>query len=93
MLEDIKHCEKKPGAPISVEQASHISENFSSVIRHVICKIYLDGASVPTLDIILDKVLQKEVKDLERLNLFHGQEIPGLSSFCGFEVAQACIGL
>ena len=50
-------------------------------MRHIIREIYLDDTSVPTLDIIVDKVLQKRVQDFERLNLFHGQEIPSLSSF------------
>ena len=79
-LEEIKHWKKKPDAPKSVQQTSHIPENFSSITRHVIHEIYLDGRCVLTLDIILDKLLHKRVQDFEHLDLFHGREIPSLSS-------------
>ena len=79
-LEDIKHWKKKPDAPTSVQRASHIPENFSSVIRHVVREIYLDGSCVPTSDVILDELLQKRVQDFAHLDLFHGREIPSLSS-------------
>ena len=79
-LQDVQHCKKKTGAPISVRQANYIPENFSSVVRHVIREINLDGTSDPILDLILDKLLQKRVHDFEHLDLFHGREIPNLSS-------------
>lgn len=79
-LEDVKHWKRKPDTPVNVQQATHVPENFPFVIDHVVREIYLEGARVPTLDIIIDKLLQKRVQNFEHLNLFHGRAIPNLSS-------------
>ena len=71
---------KLPGVPITVSPTQTIPENFSSVVRHTIRDIYLEGNKVPTLNHILERLKQKKVRDFEHLNLFHGNEMPNPDS-------------
>ena len=75
-MEDVLNWNKLPGVPIRVFHAQTIPENFSSVVLQTVQNIHLEGNQVPTLNLILERLNQKKVRDFEHLNLFHGNEVP-----------------
>ena len=68
-MEDVKGWKKKSSDHVHVRHEPQIPTNFSSVVRHFISEKCLERTSVPTLDSILDRLLQKEMSDFQHLNL------------------------
>ena len=74
-IEDVLNRKKQPGIPVPNPNDPVIPKNFSSIIRQSVRETYFERERVQTLDLILERLNQKKIKDFDHLNLFTGDEI------------------
>ena len=80
IIDDVLNWKNKPGVPVATRKEPVIPKNFSTVFRQVVLEIHLERKQLSTLDLILEGLKQKKVREFDNLNLFNGDEIPDTNS-------------
>lgn len=74
--EDVDNWPHQDGAKLKYNTQMNVPEKFEALVRSVIRDLFLEKKKVPTLDLILEKLQELKVQDVDHLNLFENENMP-----------------